>query len=59
MRVTHLSDQSSPLAVSSAPPFRSRSGKPSSLRLARLAADLSNGNNQHTPSRRARTCLRA
>ena len=49
MHVTHLSDQSSPFAVSSAPPFRSRSGKTSSLRLARLAADLSNGINQQTP----------
>ena len=49
MHVTHLSDQSSPLAVSSAPPFRSRSDETSSLRLARLAADLSNGINQHAP----------
>ena len=38
MRVTHLGDQSSPVAVSSARPFRSRSDETSSLRLARLAS---------------------
>ena len=37
MHVTHLWNQSSLLAVSSAPPFRSGSGKPSSLRLERVA----------------------
>ena len=51
MHVTHLDDQASPLAVSSAPPFPSaRSGETSSLRLAPLAADLSNGIPQQTPS---------
>ena len=49
MHVTHLDDQSSPLAVSSASPFRLRSGEASSLRLPRLAAELSNGINQQTP----------
>jgi len=50
MHVTYLTGQSSPLAASSASPFHPRSGEPSSLRLARLAADLRNGIIQHPPS---------
>ncbi len=49
MHVTHLDNQSSTLAVSSASPFRTRSGETSSSRVARLAADLSNGIIQQTP----------
>ena len=49
MHVTHLDDQSSPLAVSSASPSATRSGETLSWRLARLAADSSNGINQQTP----------
>ncbi|MEA1903762.1 MAG: hypothetical protein U9N56_09575 [Actinomycetota bacterium] len=40
---------STSLEVSSASPFRHGSGEASSLRLARLAADLSNGITQQTP----------
>jgi hypothetical protein len=49
MHVTHLDDQASPLAAFSAPPFRPEEWRNSALRLARLAANLSNGIIQWTP----------
>ena len=50
MHVTHLNDQSSPLAVSSVPPFPHKEWRIPFWRLARHAADLSNGSIQQTPS---------